>query len=107
MRDIDPREAHRLWEAGEATILDVREEDEYEVTRIPGTPLIPMSEFTERVGDVPPEGALIVICRSGQRSARVCRWLAVNSDIEDVANLAGGIIAWAADDLPYEGDPPS
>jgi rhodanese-related sulfurtransferase len=105
VRELTPQEAHAAWTAGELTIVDVREQVEYDTTHVPGVPLLPMSEIIERVDELP-EGDLVIICRSGARSAQVADWLNAQGDWGDVANLAGGIIAWAAAGLPYEGPPP-
>jgi rhodanese-related sulfurtransferase len=100
------REAHDAWAAGELAILDVRETDEHAATRVPGVPLIPMSELLDRLDEVPSDRPLAVICRSGQRSAHVAEYLTEQGDHGDVANLEGGIIACAAEGLPFEGEPP-
>ncbi|MGD9573667.1 MAG: rhodanese-like domain-containing protein [Thermoleophilia bacterium] len=106
MADLTVDEAHRLWAAGELAIVDVREEREHEVTSIAGVPLLPMSELLARVDEVPDELPLAVLCRSGSRSAQVADYLTAQGDHGDVANIEGGIIAWAAAGLPYEGEPP-
>jgi rhodanese-related sulfurtransferase len=106
MADIDVTEAHRRWSAGELAIIDCREEQEYEATHVDGVPLIPMSEFLSRVDELPEDTALAIICRSGSRSAQVADYLTATGEHGEVDNVAGGIIAWAAQGLPYEGDPP-
>jgi rhodanese-related sulfurtransferase len=98
--------AHDAWRAGGLAILDVREEDEHEATRIPDVPLIPMSELLERIDEVPADCPLAIVCRSGARSAHVAEYLTEQGEHGEVANLEGGIIAWAAEGLPYEGEPP-
>lgn len=102
---MTPEEAHRRWSAGDLVIIDVREPDEHERSRIEGVPLIPMSELAERIDEVP-DGELAVICRSGGRSAQVADFLTAHGEHGTVANVDGGIIAWAAAGLDYEGDPP-
>jgi len=84
----------------------VREEAEHEATRVDGVPLIPMSEFLARVDEIPADGPLAVLCRSGARSGQVADYLNANGEHGEVANIEGGIIAWAAEGLPYEGGPP-
>ncbi|HMN98909.1 MAG TPA: rhodanese-like domain-containing protein [Miltoncostaeaceae bacterium] len=106
MADIDVNEAHRRWTAGELEIIDCREEQEHDTTRVDGIPLIPMSEFLARVDELPEDRPLAIFCRSGSRSAQVADYLTATGDHGEVANIAGGIIAWAAAGLPYEGDPP-
>jgi rhodanese-related sulfurtransferase len=105
MQVMSAQEAHSAWTAGRATIVDVREQDEHDATRVPGVPLIPMSELLERMDELP-EGPLVVMCRSGARSASVAQYLEEQAGRADVANLEGGILAWAASGLPFEGDPP-
>lgn len=106
MADLTVDEAHRLWSAGELVILDVREEHEHQATSITGVPLLPMSELVARVDEVPDELPLAVLCRSGGRSAQVADYLTAQGDHGEVANVEGGIMAWAAAGLPYEGEPP-
>lgn len=106
MRIVSPTEAHRAWSAGEAQIVDCREQVEHEVSRVPGVPLLPMSEIVERAGELPEGTPLVIMCRSGARSAQVAEWLSAGGRGDAVANLEGGILAWVADGLPYEGEPP-
>jgi rhodanese-related sulfurtransferase len=106
MADIDVTAAHRRGAAGDLVIIDCREEQEHEATRVDGVPLIPMSEFLARVDELPEGTPLAILCRSGARSAQVADYLTATGEHGDVANVAGGIIAWAAEGLPYEGDPP-
>jgi rhodanese-related sulfurtransferase len=106
MTELPVTEAHRLWVAGELAILDCREEDEYAATRIAGVPLLPMSELPSRVDEIPADRPLAVLCRSGARSARVADYLTSMGEHGDVANVEGGIIAWASAGLPYEGESP-
>jgi len=106
MRLVTAREAHEAWRAGSAAIVDIREEDEHELTRVPGVPLIPMSELLERLDELPRGTDLVLICRSGSRSGYAAEYLTEQGAHGEVANLEGGIIAWAAEGLPYEGEPP-
>jgi rhodanese-related sulfurtransferase len=53
-----------------------------------------------------PDGPLAIMCRSGARSAAVTEYLTEQAHRADVSNLEGGILAWAAAGLPYEGEPP-
>jgi rhodanese-related sulfurtransferase len=88
--------------APDAVVLDVREDDEWAAGHIDGTHHIPMGELPGRFGDVAelagrsPE--LVVVCRSGHRSARVVTWLTQNG--VDAVNLAGGMRAWTSAGRP-------
>ena len=106
MKVYSAREAYDAWQAGEVAIVDVREQSEYDATRVPGIPLLPMSELIDRIDELPTETPLVIFCRSGNRSGQVADYLNAAGDHGDVANLEGGIIAWAALGLPYEGEPP-
>jgi rhodanese-related sulfurtransferase len=106
MADIGVEEAHRRWAGGELVIIDCREEPEFDATHVEGTTLIPMSEFLARVEELPKDQPLAIICRTGARSAQVADYLTATGEHGEVDNVAGGIVAWAAAGLPYEGDPP-
>ncbi len=106
MMELTPTEAHDAWRAGQVSIVDVREQSEHDQTSVPGVPLIPMSTFAEHIDELP-DGRLVIMCRSGVRSAQVAGYLNNIGTHGEVANLEGGIIAWAEEGLPYAGDPPS
>lgn len=84
----------------------MREQTEHDETRVEGIPLIPMSGLVDAIDEIPAELPLAVLCRSGRRSAQVADYLSANGDHGEVANIEGGIIAWAHAGLPYEGAPP-
>lgn len=108
MRSMDVQAAYEEWTAGRLEILDVREVPEHETTHIAGVALIPMSEMRERVDELPSGGRpLALICRSGARSGRLAEALTDLGDHGEVANVEGGLLAWAAAGLPYEGDEPT
>jgi rhodanese-related sulfurtransferase len=106
MPDYSVTEAYRLWSEGQLAIIDVREQPEHDASRVAGVPLIPMSELLASVDEIPADLPLAVLCRSGSRSAQVADYLTAAGDHGEVGNIEGGIIAWAAEGLPYEGDPP-
>ncbi len=87
--DID---ALAAAQARGATILDVRNADEYEAGHVPGATCIPLGELTTRVSDIPSASPLYVICAAGRRSQRACEFLAPHG--HDVVNVAGGTGAW-------------
>lgn len=89
--------------AAGATVLDVRNADEYEVAHVPGAQLIPLDELSARVSEVPAGSPLYVICAAGGRSQRACQFLAPQG--HDVANVAGGTSAWADAGQPVVAGP--
>lgn len=87
--------AERLRGDLAVVLVDVREPWEWEIARIPGSVLIPLSSLEDRVGDVPPSGLVITICHHGIRSLRA-RELLLARGREPVLSLAGGVDGWAA-----------
>ena len=81
----------------DATLLDVREDDEWEAGHAEGALHIPMGEVPQRLDELP-EGVLHVVCRGGGRSLRVAQWLQGNG--YDVVNVEGGMGAWAEEGKP-------
>ena len=79
-----------------AVLLDVREADEWADGHAPDAVHLPMSSIA--IEDIPPGRPVYVICRSGNRSARVVEALLAN-DVE-CFNVVGGMIAWADAGLP-------
>ena len=75
-----------------AVILDVREPDEWEAGHIAGALHIPLADLPARFGELPDDADVVVVCRSGGRSARAVGWLTTNG--YDAINLAGGMGAW-------------
>jgi rhodanese-related sulfurtransferase len=95
LREITPREYAARAEAGPAPLLlDVREGWELAIARLDGVLHIPMGEIPARLGELAPEREIVVLCRSGGRSATVARFLQ-QQGYRDVWNLAGGILAWS------------
>lgn len=84
--------------AEDATILDVREDDEWAAGHIAGSTHVPMSELVGRVADVPAADPLVVVCRVGSRSAQVAAWLRAQG--RDAHNLTGGLESWTAAGRP-------
>lgn len=99
--DIENITAGRLKErlnAGSGPVLlDVREPWEFQLARIEGSRLIPMSELGERVTELDPAAETVVICHHGSRSALVTRALQ-RAGFEGVSNLEGGLDAYSSVD---------
>jgi adenylyltransferase/sulfurtransferase len=93
---LDPLAIKARLDAGERLrILDVREEEEWAICRIPGAELRPLSRFGEWAAELTGNTAPVVIhCHHGMRSQQVCEVLAAEG-VEGLINLLGGIAAWA------------
>ena len=86
----------------DARLLDVREDDEWAAGHAERAQHLPMTELAERYGELPADGELYVICRSGGRSARVTAWL--NQNGFTATNVAGGMGDWQERGLPLVGE---
>lgn len=81
-----------------ARILDVREDFEIEECMIPEALHIPMGELQERLSELDLATPVIVVCRSGNRSAHVAD--ALNGAGFSADTMAGGMISWTRAGLP-------
>ncbi|MGI8946793.1 MAG: rhodanese-like domain-containing protein [Ornithinimicrobium sp.] len=84
--------------ADDATILDVRESDEWQAGHAPGAVLSPLANLPTSLGNVPHGEQIPVICRSGGRSSKAVEWL--QREGFDAVNVDGGMRAWAKADKP-------
>ncbi|WP_168734677.1 rhodanese-like domain-containing protein [Deinococcus sp. KSM4-11] len=98
MEEVTPQEGQRRVQAG-AVLVDVREQNEYDEVHAEGALLVPLSEFEARYAELPTDKPLVMICRSGARSARAGEFLAQHG-YTTVANLTGGTNAWVEAGLP-------
>ncbi|HET7167708.1 MAG TPA: rhodanese-like domain-containing protein [Candidatus Limnocylindrales bacterium] len=98
---IDVAEADRRLrdDPDRPVLVDVREADEFRAVRAPGAVLMPMSTFVTRMGELPADRPLLIVCHVGGRSASVASYL-LASGRTDVVNVAGGMDAWERAGLP-------
>jgi rhodanese-related sulfurtransferase len=84
-------------------LIDVRESAEFNggLGHIPGARLIPLAELAARSGEIDKERPVVTVCRSGARSAQATVLLQ-RSGFSKVANLAGGMLRWRAEALPFD-----
>jgi adenylyltransferase/sulfurtransferase len=75
-------------------ILDVRNPEEFQICRIPGSTLIPLPSLPQRVGELDAGREVIVHCKSGMRSQKAIQFLR-DKGFRNLKNLKGGILAWA------------
>jgi molybdopterin/thiamine biosynthesis adenylyltransferase/rhodanese-related sulfurtransferase/molybdopterin converting factor small subunit len=74
-------------------IVDVREPNEYQINRIPGSQLIPLGDIPKRYNELDPEAEIVVHCKMGGRSAKAADFLR-SVGFKRVLNLKGGILDW-------------
>jgi len=97
--EIAPVAAWKAFSDGDAVILDVREAEELDEVAIPDATHIPLGQLSTEIDGLPRDRDLLVICRSGVRSAYATQFL-VQSGFARARNVAGGVIAWAELGLP-------
>jgi len=99
INEVDPE-----WVAdhgSQVRILDVREPGEFNGTlgHIPGATLVPLARLQEAASGLPRDQPLVLVCRSGARSAQAVTLLE-KAGFTRVANLAGGMLGWNSQRLP-------
>ncbi|CUR60541.1 Molybdopterin-synthase sulfurylase [metagenome] len=94
-------------EAGERdfTLIDVREPNEFEINRIPGSVLVPKGEFLNgnAIGDLPGDKPIVLHCKSGVRSAEVLA-IVKGAGYADAVHVGGGVVAWVNQIDPSQPD---
>jgi adenylyltransferase/sulfurtransferase len=92
--EITSVELKRRLDRGEhIRIIDVREPNEYQINRIPGSELIPLGDVPKRYNELDPGEELVVHCKMGGRSAKAADFLR-SVGFKRVLNLKGGILDW-------------
>lgn len=77
-------------------LIDVREPKEVEGGTLPGAVNIPLGEIISRLDELDKDRPVVLLCRSGARSATAAEFLAA-AGFPDVVNLAGGMLAFPGD----------
>ena len=95
--EYTPRElAARLASGLPVELVDVRERNEWAVTRLPGARLAPLSELDAHLAALPRDRDLVLYCKGGVRSATAARRL-FDAGFTRVWHLAGGLNRWTAE----------
>jgi len=103
VKDVNIVAAMQLINHKNALVLDVREADEFNAGHIMNAKQIPLGKLKDRLGELERYRTqpIVVVCRSGQRSATACALMG-NREFGQVYNLSGGMMAWQKADLPVE-----
>jgi rhodanese-related sulfurtransferase len=96
--EVSVAEARQMQQDG-AFVLDVRQPEEWSAEHIEGATLIPLGELSGRLAEVPNNQPIVVVCRSGNRSAQG-RDLLLSAGYGQVTSMAGGMKSWVANGLP-------
>jgi len=93
--EIAVEDLKRRMDAHESPfILDVRNPEEFQICRIPGSTLIPLPELSRRFGELNRDREIVVHCKSGVRSMKALNFLR-QQGFANIKSLEGGILAWA------------
>jgi rhodanese-related sulfurtransferase len=96
--EVSVDEASKLRDQG-AFILDVREQSEWVQFHIPGATLVPLGSLPQELAKVPKDKMIVVVCRTGHRSAQG-RDILLKAGYSNVTSMAGGVTEWQAKGLP-------
>jgi adenylyltransferase/sulfurtransferase len=75
-------------------VIDVREQDEYQIAHVIGVPLIPLSVLDKRFTELDPNQQIYIHCKSGVRSMKALKFLR-EQGYKYVKSVKGGISAWS------------
>jgi rhodanese-related sulfurtransferase len=94
IKDLTPKQFKDYLLDDEVILVDVREQWEFDICQIKGAILIPMGEIAISYENLDKDSKIALYCHSGVRSMHVADFL-LSKDFDSVANLQGGIDAWA------------
>ncbi|WP_462326949.1 rhodanese-like domain-containing protein [Desulfobaculum sp.] len=98
-KDMSPDKARAYMASnaqGTYTLLDVRQDWEYEEEHLPGALHIPLPRLAEALHTIPHDKPVIAYCHSGGRSSAAASMLR-GDGFGEVYNLVGGIAAWTGE----------
>ena len=96
MEEITSTELKQRLDKGEdIQIVDVREDNEVAIGRIPNSIHIPLAQVLTRMNEIDPNRETVVHCKMGGRSARAIEALTRAGFPGKLKNLKGGITAWS------------
>jgi rhodanese-related sulfurtransferase len=96
---VDVKQAQSMSKQG-ALLLDVREPEEFSAIHAPNAKLIPLGQLSSRLQEIAAykDKPIVVICRSGRRSAQAVSLLK-EAGYSQVSNVSGGILSWEKNGL--------
>jgi len=94
IQDLNPKEFKDYLVDNEVTLVDVREQWEFDICQIKGAILIPLGEIAKSYVNLNKDSKIALYCHSGIRSMYVADFL-LSKGFQSLANLQGGIDAWA------------
>ena len=103
VKEANTNDALQMINHKNAFVLDVREPAEYANGHLLGATLVPLTQLKSRIGELEKykDQPMLVVCRSGNRSATACAILS-NRGFNQAYNLTGGMMAWQKANLPTQ-----
>ncbi len=98
--EVSVADGYQMRENG-AFVLDVRELSEWEDGHIPDATLIPLGQLESRMDEIPTDQDVLIVCRSGNRSAQA-RDILLNAGFTNITSMAGGMNQWIANSYEVE-----
>lgn len=102
---LTPAEVKAHIDAGDAYVVDVREANEFEESRIATARLVPLSTFDPAEIDPPADKMLILHCRTARRCGIAAEHLLASGYSGKIHRMSGGIVEWKEQGLPVETGP--
>ncbi len=99
-KGLDAASAAGLAGRGEAVIVDVREQKEWDAGHAPDAVHIPLGQLSQRLAELPRDRRIVAVCRSGGRSSTAVK--ALRGAGVEAENLDGGMNAWQRAGLPLD-----
>jgi rhodanese-related sulfurtransferase len=100
-KEVTVQQAQEMLGNGDAVLIDVREPYEYVEVHAKDARLIPLSTFPQHLNEIPQDKDVLLICRSGARSAQAAM-IANQGGLKRLFNVQGGTLSWVQAKLPTE-----
>jgi rhodanese-related sulfurtransferase len=98
---INADEAFQMLNEGDAVVIDVRRQDEYEAGHVKGAVWLPVDDVIPRFDELPKEGRLLFICEVGARSGLAAEYAAaMGAEHSRLFNVEDGTGTWIQKSLP-------
>ncbi len=97
---LSAEDARVVIASGDASVVDIRGDEEWEQGRIAGAEHHTEEVVIERLAEFPDDNAIVVVCADGERSAKLAARL--REEGREAASINGGMEAWLNEDLPLQ-----
>ncbi len=98
-RQLGVNDAVKLANAKQGVFLDVRNAEQFKAGSVPQSRNVPASDITNKLGSLPKDKPIIVVCERGRSAVGVVNTLKSNG-YDEVYCLQGGLAAWIEAGMP-------